>query len=350
MHSIQIVNQVFKKKRAVSVAHVGQRKTVLFAFLFMCVFPLMISCVLGEINKSTVLVKNKFLFPDVSKYTVVFDTSYGRLEMDLEAAIACMLPAVISADYEEEAIMAQAILLRTELLYHYANNSDRQYYIYLEKEPFVKKYLTFQEQKEIWNENYRENIAVYKHAVMETAGMYIKNTNEENNGEVEAGGWFLVSAGSTREGVVCEKDYKATDYYNEKVFTKAEFCRVIREIYENEKFENHDKKIKQVDEIFFIDIEGEGYDKDITFELISERGERAEYIVSADKLCKEFHLASAYIEEITESEYNVSITVKGVGHGSGMSLFGANELAKEGKNYEEILNYFFTNIAIDKFE
>ena len=41
---------------------------------------------------------------------------------------------------------------------------------------------------------------------------------------------------------------------------------------------------------------------------------------------------------------------KGTGHGMGMSLFGANEMALEGKNYIEILNYFFQGITLTKVE
>lgn len=40
----------------------------------------------------------------------------------------------------------------------------------------------------------------------------------------------------------------------------------------------------------------------------------------------------------------------GLGHGLGMSQFGANEMAKSGAAYDEILRYFFTDITIDKFE
>ena len=34
----------------------------------------------------------------------------------------------------------------------------------------------------------------------------------------------------------------------------------------------------------------------------------------------------------------------------GMSQFAANEMAKEGKNFTEILNYFFEEATISKFE
>ena len=39
-------------------------------------------------------------------------------------------------------------------------------------------------------------------------------------------------------------------------------------------------------------------------------------------------------------------TVTGYGHGVGMSQYGANELAKEGKNWQEILQWYYTGVTI----
>lgn len=350
MYSVQNVNQVFKNKRTVSAVYIQQRKQVLFVILFMCIFPMTISCILGEISKCSDTLTNKFLLWDTSKYTVVFDTSYGRQEMDLEAAIACMLPTMVPTEYEKEAIKAQAILLRSEILYMYKNSNNKKGYIYLEKNPFKKIYFTFAEQKKIWKEKYPENVSTYEHAVMETAGMYIKRVNEDNKEDVTVGGWFRVSGGNTREGVCCEDDYKAVDYYNEKSFGKEEFNHTIVELYRDEQYRMGENILKEIKNVFYKDMEGEGYTKGINFMIVFEDEGQAEYTINSDILCRELELQSPYIEDITETKHNIIITVKGVGHGSGMSLFEANELAKEGKDYEEILKYFFTNIAIDKIE
>ena len=44
----------------------------------------------------------------------------------------------------------------------------------------------------------------------------------------------------------------------------------------------------------------------------------------------------------------INITMNGYGHGVGMSQYGANEYAKSGKNYEEILKHYYQNINIEK--
>lgn len=47
---------------------------------------------------------------------------------------------------------------------------------------------------------------------------------------------------------------------------------------------------------------------------------------------------------------SVLITVKGSGHGFGMSQYGANEQAKQEKDYIEIIETFFKDILITKNE
>ncbi len=44
------------------------------------------------------------------------------------------------------------------------------------------------------------------------------------------------------------------------------------------------------------------------------------------------------------------IHTRGNGHGLGMSQWTANEMAKEGKSYEEILQYFFSGTTLSNAE
>ena len=51
---------------------------------------------------------------------------------------------------------------------------------------------------------------------------------------------------------------------------------------------------------------------------------------------------------ISEIDCRVRIVTKGLGHGYGLSIYGANEMAKEGKTYQEILSYYYSGIEITK--
>ncbi|MGV3488643.1 MAG: stage II sporulation protein D [Tuberibacillus sp.] len=45
---------------------------------------------------------------------------------------------------------------------------------------------------------------------------------------------------------------------------------------------------------------------------------------------------------------NIEITTKGYGHGVGMSQYGAGGMAKEGKTYKEIVQYYYQGVTIAK--
>ena len=44
----------------------------------------------------------------------------------------------------------------------------------------------------------------------------------------------------------------------------------------------------------------------------------------------------------------IEIQTKGIGHGFGFVQYEANELAKNEKDYMDLLNYFFDNISFEK--
>ena len=58
--------------------------------------------------------------------------------------------------------------------------------------------------------------------------------------------------------------------------------------------------------------------------------------------------SSNFTYEISES--TVKFKVIGYGHGVGLSQTGSNTLAKEGKNYKEIIEHFFKNIEIENIK
>lgn len=59
-------------------------------------------------------------------------------------------------------------------------------------------------------------------------------------------------------------------------------------------------------------------------------------------------MKSNLVDEITIKDGQLMIKGKGYGHGVGMSQWGARALAEEGKNAEEIVQYFFKDVEIQK--
>ena len=49
---------------------------------------------------------------------------------------------------------------------------------------------------------------------------------------------------------------------------------------------------------------------------------------------------------ISADQQNVTFSVTGYGHGVGMSQYGANALAREGRTFEEILKWYYTGVEV----
>jgi len=45
----------------------------------------------------------------------------------------------------------------------------------------------------------------------------------------------------------------------------------------------------------------------------------------------------------------IEITTKGYGHGVGMSQYGANGMAQEGKDYKAIVAYYYQGVTVQPF-
>ena len=67
--------------------------------------------------------------------------------------------------------------------------------------------------------------------------------------------------------------------------------------------------------------------------------------VSGESFRDTYGLASSCFE-LQAFEEQTRVITKGVGHGLGLSQYTANEMAKEGKTYQEILQYFFEGTEI----
>ena len=60
-----------------------------------------------------------------------------------------------------------------------------------------------------------------------------------------------------------------------------------------------------------------------------------------------FDLRSAVFTVVYRPESGFQFTVHGYGHGVGMSQYGADCLARQGKTYREILEYYYTGVTVE---
>ena len=259
----------------------------------------------------------------VNKDTNIYEMN---IEEYLIGVVGCEMPAL----FEEEALKAGAVAARTYLLNKLENNEN---YI-ISSTTNDQCYSDENELKEKWGNNYNEYKSKIEKAVKETKDEYMTY-----NGEIIKAFYFSTSNGKTEnvENVFGEKlDYlvsvdsnydKNTTQFNKTIeITKSDFLKKLnlpetKEIKITNIIKNETNRI---DEITINDRKFKG-----------------------TKIRTLLNLRSTDFE-ITINEYTVKITTKGYGHGVGMSQYGANELAKLGYNYEEILKHYYTGIELIK--
>lgn len=255
------------------------------------------------------------------KYITINDknTDYDvELEEYIMGVIACEMPAL----YEEEALKAQAIASRTYALYKSNKN------IKLLTTTSDQCYIDENKMKEKWGNDYKLYYEKIKNIVMSTKGIVMLKNNE-----LFKSFYFSTSNGYTESSQTVFKeenlisvespwDIDTKNYFKEVVYKKQDLINILGD------FE--------------------------TIKIISRNNTNHVEIVQVDnkkytgiEFRKLLNLRSTDFEiEVKDNTY--TIKTYGYGHGVGMSQTGANELAKKGKDYKYILNYYYNGVELKK--
>ena len=119
-------------------------------------------------------------------------------------------------------------------------------------------------------------------------------------------------------------------YQDSKIFTKIEFKELIKEKVPNYDITNSKIEIE--------DYTGSGRVNKLKIDGIEIKATELRSLLG-------IRSTNFRIEETTE---NITFYTVGYGHGVGMSQYGANQMAIEGKNYEEIIKHYYTGVEIHK--
>lgn len=366
MKKKEIIKNVIKNRRTVPEPdHRDLGAILLFIFLL----PYIVSFFFGNAG-----MEQESRSSEESEYVVCNTTGVGTEMIPLENYLIRRLPATIDTNYEPETLKAQAVVLRTELMrLYYDSQSDygasqdagssSDYGGTRQKDDENKKYIYIESNiaaVDVDNESYEK----CRTAVESTAGMYM--TYE---GYPVKAPYFAVSAGATRNGnevfnsedyaylksVMCERDFTAENYVQSVKVNKSTFYERLRTLYSGIAEETDDAG----DRLSADEFQTEGFQADgLSISDFQIHRDRAGYVkeigigekyISGEVFRDEFLLNSSCFE-LEESGSTVMIRTKGVGHGLGLCQYGANEAAKKGSDFIDILNYFFSDIVIEKTE
>lgn len=259
-------------------------------------------------------------------------TSAATEKSEESQEIAGILAEQVPVNMKEEVLKAQAVMVRTQLAFCEKNNQEKP------------KALSKEEMEQLWGQkNYYEFYEKLIRAAEETEGQVITF-----QGDVINPAFHKVSASYTRDGstvykntpyllsVKSEADILSEDYLKVQFFTAKEFME--RQSYLIPASGIEEKPVGDI--VKSIELQRDGAEYVTAMKINGTE-------VDVDAFLETFELPSANFF-IKEMDDKVRIVTKGCGHGYGLSQYGANEMAKKEKTYEEILKYYFSGIKIEK--
>ena len=263
-------------------------------------------------------------------------------ELGLETYLYGVVSAEMPASYEMEALKAQAVVARTYTKFKQKEKKHENADI-CDDSTCCQAWISKENRFARWEEAEREsNWQKIVSAVDSTAGKYVVYEGEPINA------FFHSNSGGTTELPVNvwggsglpylqvvetagEEGY--SQYASEVELTKDELITKLKEKYEDIQIDfgtttNEDIKILEYTDGNRV--------KTVKFGNHEISGVEARSI---------FGLKSTNFE-ITKEADKIKFVVKGYGHGVGMSQTGADTMAKQGSNYEEIINHFYIGVEI----
>lgn len=325
-------------------------KKIFMGILFIIILIFLIPAIFTtrRIQKvSTSLNEQEVIDYDYSKYktiTLLHKDTNEVEQVNLDEYIACVVSAEMPVTYELEALKAQAIVARTYTIYKITTSKKHENADICDKSTCCQAWISKEDRLKKWDEDKRtENWNKIVQAVNETAGKIITYENKPINaffhsnsgGKTEVPFYVWGGTGYPYLQVVETSGEEAySQYSSEAKFTKEEFIEKIKK-------EHEDFEINFDEENCIEIIKRDDSDRVVTIKVgnINLSGVETRTLLG---------LRSAnFTVEINQDE--ILFKVIGYGHGVGMSQTGADALAKQGKNYEEIIKHFYINVEMYNF-
>ena len=250
------------------------------------------------------------------------------IELPLEEYLIGVVAAEMPALFHEEALKAQAVASRSFALSRMKGNKNFDVVDTTDSQAYITK----EKMQEKWGEDFAVYYEKIKNSVKATENIVLIYDKEiitayffaMSNGYTENAELVFKEAKDYLQSVESIWDNNSLRNYNFEVkFSRAEFCEklviscanlIIAEPSRSES--NRVLEIKINDKVF-----------------------------SGTDFRKILGLRSTDFDIDIKSE-KVYITTRGYGHGVGMSQYGANGMASVGKNYQEILKYYYRDVII----
>ncbi|MDF0726588.1 stage II sporulation protein D [Cytobacillus sp. S13-E01] len=260
-------------------------------------------------------------------------------EIPLEEYVVGVVASEMYANFEPEALKAQALAARTYLVKQLLSDVS----VGIPEDADIgdtvlhQVYKNKAELKKEWGRNYSTNLKKIEEAVLQTKGKILTYDNKPiepqyfstSNGYTENSEAYWENAYPYLKSVESPWDQKSPKFYDQVTITVAEFEKALGVKLGN------DGSVGKI-------ISRTPGKRVAEVEVGSERFTGREVRELLDLKSTDF--------EWKRNGSEIVISTKGFGHGVGMSQYGANGMAQEGKNYEEIISYYYKGVQISSAE
>ncbi|WP_110928340.1 stage II sporulation protein D [Bacillus massiliglaciei] len=266
----------------------------------------------------------------------VYRSSEKKIQkLPLETYLSGVVAAEMPAEFEKEALKAQALAARTYIVSQLLSEKK----IGLPEGADVgdtelhQVYKNDSELKELWGSTYTEKMNKIKKAVKETEGQILTYDGQPieasffstSNGYTENSEDYWKAARPYLKSVSSPWDKSSPKFQTKVAVTVSEFENKLGvNVPEGSQIGTITKRTSG-NRVGIVDIGG----VKLTGKQIREK----------------LSLTSSDFSWERQGD-RIIILTKGFGHGVGMSQYGANGMAKEGKNYKDIVKYYYQGIDI----
>lgn len=272
----------------------------------------------------------------------VYRLSKNKIEnVPLEDYLVGVVAAEMPADFKDEALKAQALTARTYIVKKMMSKSDDK--IALPKGAQVtdttihQVYYDDDQLRKNWKMDYDWKRKKIVDAVRATRGQILTY-----NGVAIEASFFSTSNGYTEN---------SEDYWPNSL----PYLRSVSSPWDiNTKKYTFQKVIAVKDFEAKLGVKLGGSEKigNITERTAGKRVGKVEFtgkVLTGKEIREKLDLRSSDFQWSRKGN-NIIVTTKGFGHGVGMSQYGANGMAEEGKNYQDIVKHYYQGVEITSAE
>ncbi|MBS4212645.1 stage II sporulation protein D [Neobacillus rhizophilus] len=271
----------------------------------------------------------------------VFRTAKSAIEeTPLEDYLVGVVAAEMPADFNEEALKAQALTARTYIVNRLLKNDTMgapKGSQVTDTPQLHQAYIDDAQQRKNWGKDYDWKKKKIIEAVRSTSGQILTYNGEPINAT-----FFSTSNGFTEN---------SEDYWSGNI----PYLRSVTSPWDKEspKFTNQKViTVKEFESRLGVKIGSSTALGKIVARTEGKRVAKVDFngkVLSGKDIREKLDLKSSDFSWERKGG-NIVITTRGYGHGVGMSQYGANGMAAEGKNYKDIVQYYYKGVEVTSAE